>query len=258
MDTCCLFTNQQHRWISFSFFLFSILHKDFFIVLFQAAEARVFDNGFYFCISFHNIIRFVHAQHEDRHGYSYSSVAFLLIVFCFGCCLCCCCLCRCCCCCNFVPTTVDDERRMEELLPLSREFFFFISLHKAFVSYLIFFFFCSCLRCFFTIRAYICDCRIYLLFASSFHSLAQIQYAHWPCEKIEKKGKNTRVFASLIVSGRFLHEDSVTESITEKYKIFILFSNLSNSSEMIELKFNYGSVNCDWMWISTLFFVRTI
>lgn len=61
--------------------MFSILHKDFFIVLFQAAEARVFDNGFYFCISFHNIIRFVHAQHEDRHGYSYSSVAFLLIVF---------------------------------------------------------------------------------------------------------------------------------------------------------------------------------
>lgn len=141
MDTCCLFTNQQHRWISFSFFLFSILHKDFFIVLFQAAEARVFDNGFYFCISFHNIIRFVHAQHEDRHGYSYSSVAFLLIVFCFGCCLCCCCLCRCCCC-NFVPTTVDDERRMEELLPLSREFFFlFPSTKHSLVIWFFFFLF---------------------------------------------------------------------------------------------------------------------
>lgn len=66
-----------------------------------------------------------------------------------------------------------------------------------------------------------------------------------PVRRLKKKGKNTRVFASLIVSGRFLHEDSVTESITEKYNIFILFSNLSNSSEMIELKFNYGSVNCD-------------
>lgn len=138
MDTCCLFTNQQHRWISFSFFLFSILHKDFFIVLFQAAEARVFDNGFYFCISFHNIIRFVHAQHEDRHGYSYSSVAFLLIVFV----LVAVCVVAVCVVVVVVISYLQQSTMKDAWKNCCRwvENFFFISLHKAFVSYLIFFF----------------------------------------------------------------------------------------------------------------------